>query len=309
MERRRACYQAKWSSISSVVASACAWKGVADRQLRRREDSEHGRVCGSSRPDVKENRFTRVLDYHGDLAEFQELFPILEDTYHGLDTVLRKLASRPWISPLRTCTSAKELEANTSNSSRKSSPFGLSDTTEAAWDHFKGIDKIVATASCTRRQRWSTVAHVAADAVQNLDQPFTIIEDFTKEVYSNSSRADMEMKQIVRRFVEPDRDVIIFVWSRKPSRSNTRGDAGLTYHLRSYVVAKRAPASTADHNLSLLQFCSRISIDKEHGVAYDPVHVRALTRFLIGNTAGNLRCYQERIENALVDQALKRQLQ
>jgi hypothetical protein len=39
------------------------------------------------------------------------------------------------------------------------------------------------------------------------------------------------------------------------------------------------------------------------------VHVRALTRFLIGNTAGNVRCYQERIENALVDQALKRQMQ
>ncbi|KAG2803709.1 hypothetical protein PC111_g18575 [Phytophthora cactorum] len=36
-------------------------------------------------PSVKENRFTRVLDYHGDLAEFQELFPILEDTYHGSD--------------------------------------------------------------------------------------------------------------------------------------------------------------------------------------------------------------------------------
>lgn len=53
----------------------------------------------------------------------------------------------------------------------------------------------------------------------------------------------------------------------------------------------------------MLQFCSRISIDKEPGVTYDPVHVRALSRFLIGNTAGNLRCYQERIENALVDQA------
>ncbi|KAG2790838.1 hypothetical protein Pcac1_g778 [Phytophthora cactorum] len=87
-------------------------KGVADRQLRRREDSErentrlrlnveHQRKvaidltkllrkrmaeCAEAQdPSVKENRFTRVLDYHGDLAEFQELFPILEDTYHGSD--------------------------------------------------------------------------------------------------------------------------------------------------------------------------------------------------------------------------------
>ncbi|KAG6955521.1 hypothetical protein JG688_00011849 [Phytophthora aleatoria] len=303
----------------------CAWKGVADRQLRRREDSERENMrlrlnvehqrkvaidltkllrkrmaeCAEAQdPSVKENRFTRVLDYHGDLAEFQELFPILEDTYHGLDTVLEETGLATMDIPtedvhIREGVGGKYVEffAN------KVLPFGLSDTTEAAWDHFKGIDK-----HCGNGELYEKAA-------MNLDQPFTIIEDFTKEVYSNSSRADMEMKQIVRRFVESDRDVIIFVCRGKPIEIKHKAIAGLTYHLRSYVVAKRAPASTADHNLSLLQFCSRISIDKEPGVAYDPVHVRALTRFLIGNTAGNLRCYQERIENALVDQALKRQLQ
>ncbi|KAF4144533.1 hypothetical protein GN958_ATG06278 [Phytophthora infestans] len=303
----------------------CAWKGVADRQLRRREDSErenarlrlnveHQRKvaidltkllrkrmseCAEAQdPSVKENRFTRVLDYHGDLAEFQELFPILEETYHGLDTVLEETGLATMDIPtedvnIREGVGGKYVEffAN------KVLPFGLSDTTEAAWDHFKGIDK-----HCGNGELYEKAA-------MNLDQPFTIIEDFTKEVYSNNSRADMEMKQIVRRYVEPDRDVIIFVCRGQPIEIKHKAIAGLTYHLRSYVVAKRAPASTADHDLSLLQFCSRISIDKEPGVVYDPVHVRALTRFLIGNTAGNLRCYQERIENALVDQALKRQLQ
>ncbi|KAK1944701.1 hypothetical protein P3T76_003234 [Phytophthora citrophthora] len=303
----------------------CAWKGVADRQLRRREGSErenarlrmnveHQRKvaidltkllrkrmaeCAEAQdPSVKENRFTRVLDYHGDLAEFQELFPILEDAYHDLDAVLQETGLATMDIPtedvhIREGVGGKYVEffAN------KVLPFKLSDTTEAAWDHFKGIDK-----HCGNGELYEKAA-------MNLDQPFTIIEDFTKEVYSNSSRADMQMKQIVRRYVEPGRDVIMFVCRGKPIEIKHKAIAGLTYHLRSYVIAKRAPASTADHELSLLQFCSRISIDKEPGVVYDPVHVRALTRFLIGNTAGNMRCYQERIENALVDQALKRQLE
>ncbi|KAG7381385.1 hypothetical protein PHYPSEUDO_006090 [Phytophthora pseudosyringae] len=302
----------------------CAWKGVADRQLRRREDSErentrlrlnveHQRKvaidltkllrkrmaeCAEAQdPSVKENRFTRVLDYHGDLAEFHELFPILEDAYHDLDAVLEETGLATMDIPtedvhIREGVGGKYLEffAN------KVLPFGLSDTTEAAWDHFKGVDK-----HCGNGELYEKAA-------MNLDQPYTIIEDFTKEVYSNNSRADMQMKQIVRRYVEPQRDVIIFVCRGNPIEIRHKAIAGLTYHLRGYVIAKRAPASTADHELSLLQFCSRISIDKVPGVAYDPVHVRALTRFLIGNTAGNLRCYQERIENALVDQALKRQL-
>ncbi|KAG6614138.1 M96 mating-specific protein family [Phytophthora cinnamomi] len=314
---------ARRSRPSSQVL--CAWKGVADRQRRRREDSErenarlrmtveHQRKvaidlskllrkrmaeCADAQdPSVKENRFTRVLDFHGDMGEYHELFQILEDAYQDLDSVLEETGLATMDIPtedvhIREGVGGKYLEffAN------KVLPFGLDDTTAAAWDHFKGVEK-----HCGNGELYEKAA-------MNLDQPYTIIEDFTKEVYSNSSRADMQMKQIVRRYVEPDRDVVIFVCRVNPIEIKHKAIAGLTYHLRGYVVTKRSPASTPDHELSMLQFCSRISIDKEPGVAYDPVHVRALTRFLIGNTAGNLRCYQERIENALVDQALRRQME
>uniref|UniRef100_H3HDS3 START domain-containing protein n=1 Tax=Phytophthora ramorum TaxID=164328 RepID=H3HDS3_PHYRM len=301
----------------------CAWKGVADRQRRRREDAERENArlrlnverqrkvavdlsnllrkrmaeCADAQdPSAKEHRFTRVLDFHGDMGDFQELFQHLEDAYHDLDSVFQDNGLATMDIPtedvhIREGVGGKYLEffAN------KVLPFSLDDTTEAAWDHFKGVEK-----HCGNGELYEKAA-------MNLDQPYTIIEDFTKEVYSNSSRADMQMKQIVRRFVEPDRDVVIFVCRVNPIEIKHKAIAGLTYHLRGYVVTKRAPASTPEHELSLLQFCSRISIDKEPGVAYDPGHVRALTRFLIGNTAGNIRCYQERIENALVDQALRRQ--
>ncbi|KAI9915967.1 hypothetical protein PsorP6_007718 [Peronosclerospora sorghi] len=288
----------------------CAWKGLADRQLQRREraERENARLrlnveqqrkvavdltkllrkrmaeCAEAQdPSVKESRFTRVLDYHGDMAEFQELFSILEDAYNDLDTVLEETGLATMDIPtedvhIREGVGGKYLEFF----SNKVLPFGLNATTEAAWDHFKGLEK-----HCGNGELYEKAA-------MNMDHPYTIIEDFTKEVYSNNSRADMLMKQIVRRYVEPSRDIVIFVCRGSPIEIKHKVIAGLTYHLRSYVVTKRATASTPDYELSLLQICSRISIDQEPGVVYDPVHVRALTRFLIGNTAGNIRCYQER---------------
>ncbi|KAL3656572.1 hypothetical protein V7S43_018571 [Phytophthora oleae] len=127
-------------------------------------------------------------------------------------------------------------------------------------------------------------------------------------MFSTNSKADMQLKQIVRRYVEEDHEIIVFVSRVSPIEIKNKAIAGLTYHLRGYVVNKRSPVSAPGHDLSLLQFCSRISIDKESGVSYDPNHVRALTRFLIGNTVGNIRCYQERIENSLVDKTLQLQL-
>lgn len=48
----------------------------------------------------------------------------------------------------------------------------------------------------------------------------------------------MQMKQIVRRYVEPDRDVVIFVCRVNPIEIKHKAIAGLTYHLRGYVVTK-----------------------------------------------------------------------
>ncbi|KUF87264.1 hypothetical protein AM588_10002189 [Phytophthora nicotianae] len=140
---------------------------------------------------------------------------------------------------------------------------------------------------------------------RNLDQPYTVLEDFTKELYSNSSRADMKAKQIVRRYIEAEREIVVFVSRVSPTEIRHKAIEGMTYHLRGYVVTKPSPASSPGHELTMLQFCSRISIDKQPGIIYDREHIRTVIRFLIGNTVGNIRCYQERIENSLIDKALQ----
>ncbi|KAG2983272.1 hypothetical protein PC110_g18925 [Phytophthora cactorum] len=235
----------------------------------------------ASDPYVSERRLCRVIDFHGDIGEFQELFQHLEDAYHEVDDVLQanRLASMDISTHdvhIGEGVGGKYLEffAN------KALPFPLQQTSEAAWDHHKGVDK-----------HWGN-GRLYEKATKSLDQPYTVLEDFTKEML----------------YCTQNRDIILFVSKVSPIEIKNKAIVGLTYHLRGYVVTKKSPVSAPGHDLSLLQFCSRISIDKDPGVSYSPNHIRALTRFLVGNTVGNIRCYQERIENALVDQALAKQL-
>jgi hypothetical protein len=126
-------------------------------------------------------------------------------------------------------------------------------------------------------------------------------------MFSNDSRADIKAKQIVQRCVGADRDMILFVSSVAPIEIKHKPIDGLVYHAREYALTKPFPDSTLEHEVSLLQLYVRVSFDYEPGVVYDSRHVRSVAQFVIGNVAGSLRCYQERIENALVDQALKQQ--
>lgn len=147
--------------------------------------------------------------------------------------------------------------------------------------------------------------------LQNLDEPYmyTIVEEFTMELYSNSSRADIKVKQVVRRYVETDRDVVIWISHVSPTEIKHKMLRGLTYHLRGYALTKRSPASTPERELSQLQFCSLISLDQEPGTRYDPANARVFINFLIGNTVQNIRNHQERIESSLVDRALREHMQ
>ncbi|GMF17907.1 unnamed protein product [Phytophthora lilii] len=115
-----------------------------------------------------------------------------------------------------------------------------------------------ATAACTRKlQRFVHKSLGPPD----LDQPYTIVEDFTKELYSNTARADVQVKQVVRRYVEADRDIIIWVARLTPAEIKHKMLRGLAYNLCGQVVVKRSPHSTPDQELAVLQQCSLIYLD------------------------------------------------
>ncbi|KAG6609771.1 Dynein heavy chain 1 [Phytophthora cinnamomi] len=285
---------------NSISPISSVWQEIADRQQRRRKEAERENIrlklvmerqrkvantlssllqkrasqlendcsCFSSL-NCPKHQIVHVLDYHGDISSFQGLFRHLEAAYHDIDAVFA---------------------AN-----------GLSSMVITPSDvHIRqgvgGTDKHLGNGS------------LYSKAKRDLDEPYTVIEEFTKEVFSNSSRADVKMKQVVRRFVEPGRDIVIWVASVAPTEIKHKMLKGLTYHLRGYALTKRSAASTPGQELSQLQFCYLISLDQDIEAMYGVDNMRALTNFLIVNTAQNMRVHQSGIENRLIDQALRSKL-
>ncbi|KAE9042930.1 hypothetical protein PR002_g3623 [Phytophthora rubi] len=300
------------------------WKEIATRQRRRRDEaqrenvrlrlmaerkrkmatglsallrkrlSQQGAECSRGKDQVCTERRTSVLDFQGDIGDFHDLFQHLQSAYHEVDAVFAASGLASMEIPINDVHVREDVDGKyVEVFANKLLPFSLRDTGEAAWNHFKGVEKHFDNGGLYEK------------AAKNLDQPYTIIEDFTKEMFSNNSRADIKAKQIVQRIVGPDRDMILFVSSVTPIEIKHKPLDGLVYHAREYALTKRFSDSTPEHELSLLQLYVRISFDYDPGVVYDSRHVRSVVQFMIGNVGGSLRCYQERIENALIDQALR----
>jgi hypothetical protein len=236
----------------------------------------------------------RVLAFRGDIGEFQGLFRHLDEARLQLDTMLlsngmANLTITPIDVHIREDIHGKYMEFFT----YKELPFGLREATEVAWDHWKGLEKhIMGNGGLYQK------------TAKTLDQPYTIVEDFTKELYSNTARADVQVKQVVWRYVEADRDIIIWVARLTPAEIKHKLLRGLTYNLRDQVVIKRSAHATVDQDVSLLQQCSLIYLDHQARLKYDPSSLRALTQFLVIHAAQNQRAHRQVIENTLVDRAV-----
>ncbi|KAE9037303.1 hypothetical protein PR003_g6403 [Phytophthora rubi] len=203
-----------------------------------------------------------VLDFCGDVRDFRGLFCLLDEAYRDMDTTFAANGLATMSIPIgdvhmREDVDGKYLEFFT----YKDLPFGLQDTAQVSWDYFKGAEKHMAYGNLYEK------------AAKNLDEPYTVIEEFRKEVYSNNSRADVKMRQVVRRYVEADRDVVV-------------------------RVSHAAP----------IEVKNKIALELKDGVTYDPKNVRALTDFLIVHGLKNTVVHCEFIENALADHALRRRI-
>ncbi|KAL4170158.1 hypothetical protein KRP22_011062 [Phytophthora ramorum] len=85
-------------------------------------------------------------------------------------------------------TESASARATSRSSSLQSVAFDVRATAEATWNHFKGVEKHLINGSLYEKSE------------KDLDEPYTIIADFKKEVYSASSRADIKDDDAVRAF-------------------------------------------------------------------------------------------------------------
>ncbi|OWZ19290.1 M96 mating-specific protein [Phytophthora megakarya] len=273
---------------------------VADdlQNLLQRKARQLASECSSLLPQdgTKCHHIVTELDLRGDIGDFPLLFRRLELARQEVDVVfaangLADMVVTPSDIHIREGKDGKYLEAF----SNKLLAFKLRPVTEALWSHFKSLDKHAGN------------GHLYEKAEKYIDETNTILEDFTMEMHSNTSRADIRVKQVIRRYIEADRDILIWVSRVSPVEIKHRMLRGLTYHLRGHAIAKRSSASTPGNELSQLQFCSFISFDREAQSMYDRDSVRAVMNFLIVNTAHKMKVHQDRVENILVEQTLRRE--
>ncbi|KAJ8530526.1 hypothetical protein ON010_g14386 [Phytophthora cinnamomi] len=310
------------SDTGSQVTSL--WQGLADQQRRRRQEAERDNVllrlaverqrkvansltrqmqrraaqltneCASLVTSAPSNQNSfHVLDFKGDLEGFRGLFRRLDNAYRNVDNVFMTngLAGMT-ISPVDVHVRKGDDGKSLKFASYKVLPFDVRAAAEATWNHFKGVEKHLAYGNLYEK------------AEKGLDEPYTIIADFKKEVYSNSSRADIKVKQVIRRYVEEDRDIALWVSRAVPIEIKHKILQGLTYHLRGYAVTKRSSESSPDREVSVLQLCYLISLDQDIDVRCDAANLQGLINFLVVTTKQNILAHREQIENALIDRSL-----
>ncbi|KAF1790935.1 hypothetical protein GQ600_13429 [Phytophthora cactorum] len=117
------------------------------------------------------------------------------------------------------------------------------------------------------------------------------------------------MHQVVRRYVEEERDIVIRVSHAAPIEVKNKMLRGLTHNVRGFAVTKRSPASTPKRELTQLQLCTQIALELKDGATYNPKDVRVLTNFLIVHGLKNTIVNREYIENTLADRALKHRIE
>ncbi|KAG2933904.1 hypothetical protein PC114_g1235 [Phytophthora cactorum] len=141
----------------------------------------------------RHHNIVNVLDVRGNLGDFQQLFRHLEAARQEVDVVfaangLADMVATPSNIHIREGDDGKYLEAF----SNKLLAFRLHAVTEALWSHFKSLEKHAGNGSLYQK------------AEKYIDESNTILEDFTMEMHSNTARADIKVKQIIRRYVETD---------------------------------------------------------------------------------------------------------
>lgn len=131
----------------------------------------------------------------------------------------------------------------------------------------------------------------------------TIVENFNVSSEVNGTSAKFCVKQIIRRYVEATRVVLVWCSTFAPIHFSNEALSGVRYLEKGYVVVKRS----SSEDLTLLQTCyvvKPVSVG-DGGLDGDHPQVEAITDFVLSSTALNLSSSDQMIENVLLEQALR----
>lgn len=243
-----------------------------------------------------------------DAAIFDELIAGAEASYFDVDAVFKEVG----LSDLETARRGAHVREGDHGMyldifANSVLPFDMQSTGEAVWEYFKGL----------RKHRGPLYQKTMKSLEPTED---TIIENFALELFANNTRADFRIRQVVKRFVEEDRVMVVWTAHVEPIAVANKVFSGLGFREKAYVVCKRPPStanSSSADSFTLLQRCLRITphavVKQEHQQAASPppgnrgldsATVGTLTEFVLSLCAADMAADQELIENVLVDQAI-----
>ncbi|KAF4035427.1 hypothetical protein GN244_ATG12566 [Phytophthora infestans] len=298
------------------------WKDMATRQKLRREKAERenarlklvleGQIKARSLEALLQKRVRqqvsecaghlgkvgdqgRTLDFLADKSTFDALLTSVDAAFHEVDQVF---ATNGLISNETLSHDARMREGANGMyldiSSTKLLPFSQDTVGATVWSHFNSTEK--------------HRGNLYEKAVKKLDtKDDTVMEDFKMEFMGKSTRADFRVKQVLRRYNEAERQVVVWVTSvHSLDEGKTRPFAGLGFAEKGYAVIKQ-PTSPAllKAGFTVLQMCSLVVPQKAESCIGDATSVGAFTEFVLNVIVANTTVSQERIENMLLDQALK----
>uniref|UniRef100_K3W8U3 M96 mating-specific protein family n=1 Tax=Globisporangium ultimum (strain ATCC 200006 / CBS 805.95 / DAOM BR144) TaxID=431595 RepID=K3W8U3_GLOUD len=177
--------------------------------------------------------------------------------------------------------------------STKALPFDLHTTASAVWNHYvHAKERIPSRHYCYKTPK-------STDPTDD-----TIVENFNLSVEVNGTKAKFCTKQIMRRYFEAKRVVIVWCTTFAPIEFSCESLSGVRFLEKGYVVIKH-PSLRTD-GLSLLQTCYVVKpLSAGDGLDGDHPHFAAITDFVLSSTALSISASDQMIENELLQQALR----
>lgn len=132
----------------------------------------------------------------------------------------------------------------------------------------------------------------------------TVMEHFNLELHANSTSGNFRVKQVLRRYVEEERIVIVWRACIDPIEFSDEPFSGVRFHEKGYIVVKR-PSMLSDE-YSVLQQCDILTPVCMGDLMRDTdPKVGAITDFVLSSTAANITASRQMIENVLLEQVMK----
>lgn len=143
----------------------------------------------------------------------------------------------------------------------------------------------------------------------------TITEKFALELFANNTRADFRVWQVMRRYVEADHVMVVWMGIVEPIEFANKSFSSCAFREKGYVVCRPASSKpgetpTADASFTQLQRCHRVVPYTTHTqdtvlTATDKREIGAVIDFVLG--LDSISAHFEKFQDELVRRSIQQQ--